>query len=470
MHHLRKFPHPAVIAFIVIMALAPLQQALSQDLIQNHVILKIQKGALLDPILGDLNTVKIDTIAGKNTFLVYYSDPIPVDIVVARFEGVPDVIYARPDLVCAVPEIDQISQSFPDENRPVFVSGVSPESYYDQQGAIVISADSANLISTGVGVTVAVIDNGIEYSHPLFDNSISANGHDFVDDDDYPAEEIGSLLGHGTFVSGIIRRIAPGSVIMPLRAFDADGIGSSFKIAQAIYWAIDNGAGVINMSFSMTESDQVIHDAINAALEAKLALVASPGNDGLELPTYPAAYAGVIAASAIDSLDNIAPFSNYGNYIDVCAPGVNIYSSMAGEYQWGTWSGTSFSAPIVSGICALIRSLEPTLNSYSVRNLIKTTAETELYWGTLIADDPMYGWGRVNAFKAVWDLAAGEVDMLHGINLLDLNYLSRYVFRGGPPPKPSAIRGDMNLNGAVDSLDVNHLLEQIYRSGGTPQE
>lgn len=471
MHHLRKFPHHAVIAFIVIMALAPLQQAFSQDMIQNHVILKIQKGALLDPILGDLNTVEIDTIAGKNTFLVYYSDSMPVDSVVMRFEGVPEVIYARPDLVCAMPEIDQISQSFPDESRPVFVSGVSPESYYDQAGAVVISADSANLISTGSGVTVAVIDNGIDYNHPLFQNSISEYGYDFIDDDGNPAEETGTLLGHGTFVSGIVKRIAPSCVIMPLRAFDAEGIGSSFKVAQAIYWAVDNGAGVINMSFSMTESDPVIHDAIDAALGASLALSASPGNNGQEMPTYPAAYAGVIAASAIDSLDYIAPFSNYGNYIDVCAPGVNIYSSMAGEYQWGTWSGTSFSAPIVSGVCALVLSLEPGINSYSIRNLIKTTAETDLYWGTLTANDSMYGWGRVNAFNAVWNLAAGDVDMLHGINILDLNYLSRYVFRSGPPPKPEAIRGDMNLNGLVDSIDVNHLVEQIYKNGGgTPAE
>ncbi|MEW5924600.1 MAG: S8 family serine peptidase, partial [Candidatus Zixiibacteriota bacterium] len=277
--------------------------------------MKIQKGALLATILGELNAVAIDTIAGKSTFLIYYSDPLPVDSVVELLEGDPDVIYAQPNFLCAVPEIGQISQSFPDENKPVYISGVSPDLYYDQQGAIIVSADSANLISTGDGVTVAVIDNGIDYNHPLFENSISASGFDFIDNDDYPAEEIGGLLGHGTFVSGLIKRIAPDCIIMPLRAFDAEGLGSSFKVAEAIYWAIDNGAGVINMSFSMSETDPVIYDAVSVALEANLALAASPGNDGQELTTYPAAYTGVIAISAIDSLDYIAPFSNYGNYI-----------------------------------------------------------------------------------------------------------------------------------------------------------
>ncbi|MEW5924601.1 MAG: S8 family serine peptidase, partial [Candidatus Zixiibacteriota bacterium] len=150
---------------------------------------------------------------------------------------------------------------------------------------------------------------------------------------------------------------------------------------------------------------------------------------------------------------------------------VNIYSSLAGEYQWGTWSGTSFSTPIVSGVCALVLSLDPDMTSYSIRNLIKTTAETELYWGVVSINDPMYGWGRVNAFKAVWDLVVGEVDMLRGTNILDVNYLSRYVFRNGPPPKPEAIRGDINLNGSVDSTDVTKLVDQIYRNGsGAPQE
>lgn len=470
MHRQRNLPYLLVTAFLVIIALTPLQQTFSQDKILNHVVVKIQKGALLAPILGDLDAVAIDTIAGRSTFLIYYSDPLPVDSVIDRLEINPSVIFAQPDYLCAIPEIGQISQSFPDENRPIFINGVSPELYYDQQGAILVSADSANLISTGVGVTVAVIDNGLAFNHPLFENSISANVFDFVDNDDYPAEEIGGLLGHGTFVSGVIKRVAPGCMIMPLRAFDAEGLGSSFKVAEAIYWAISNGADVINMSFSTSEPDPVIFEAVNSALEANLALAASPGNEGQEMATYPSAYAGVIAVSAVDSLDYLAWFSNYGNYIDVCAPGVNIYSSLAGEYEWGTWSGTSFSAPVVSGVCALVMSIDPNLNSYSVRNLIKSTAETELLWGTVTINDPMYGWGRVNAFAAVWDLVVGDVDMLGGTNVLDVSYLSRFLYRNGPPPKPQMMRGDVDLSGSIDTIDINSLIDQIYGNGnGAPQ-
>jgi len=438
-------------------------------MLQNHVVLKIQKGAQINQIIEVLNAAVIDTISGRSTFLVYYSDPLPVDTVIEMLQGDPNVVYAQPDYLCSIPEIDQISQSFPDENRPVYVTGVSPEPYYDQSGTVNIYADSAHLLTTGAGVIVAVIDNGIDYTHPLFENSLIA-GYDFIDSDDNPTEESGTLLGHGTFVSGIIKRVAPDCMVMPLRAFDGEGYGSSFNVAEAIYLAIDNGADVINMSFSMTVPDPVVDDAVMGAINANIAMAAAPGNNGQMMVTYPAAFSGVIAVSAIDNLDYLAAFSNYGEYIDVCAPGVNIYSALAGEYQWGTWSGTSFSTPIISGICALLLSLDSNLNSYSIRNLIRTTATTDLYWGTIETNDPQYGWGRVNAFSAVWELVVGEVDMLRGTNILDISYLTRFVFQNGPQPQPEPIRGDVNLSGGIDSLDVDSLINRLYRNGnGSPQ-
>ena len=187
MYRHRNLPQFAAIIIVTVLIALPLQTAYSINMQQNHVVLKIQKGASIDNVLVELDAAAIDTIAGKNTFLVYYSDPLPVNTIVDILQNDPDVVFAQPNFLCAVPEIGQISQSFPDENRPVFISGVSPLLYYDQSGAIAVSADSANLLSIGTGVTVAVIDNGIEYNHPLFENYISPVGYDFIDEDDFPA-------------------------------------------------------------------------------------------------------------------------------------------------------------------------------------------------------------------------------------------------------------------------------------------
>jgi thermitase len=199
---------------------------------------------------------------------------------------------------------------------------------------------------------------------------------------------------HGTLCAGIIAVVAPDSMIMPLRVFDDTGSADLFTISKAIRYAAQQGAQVINMSFGTLQNSQAIKNSIDFALSRNVVLVASAGNNNTSAPQYPAAYDGVITTAATDLIDRKASFSNYGNYVDVDAPGVNIFSSYPGG-SYSVVSGTSFSAPMIAGTAALIRSLPST----GVAGKISAGAIN------IDSKNPNYahqlGSGRIDVFQAV---------------------------------------------------------------------
>jgi subtilisin family serine protease len=161
--------------------------------------------------------------------------------------------------------------------------------------------------------------------------------------------------GHGTMVAGVLAAVAPDAMIMPIRAFDDHGQADQFTIAKALRWAVDHGADVINMSFGTLEKTQVVKDAVEYAQHNGVTMIGSAGNDGQDKAQYPAAYDKVVSVAATDLLDMRASFSNYGDSIDVSAPGVAIVAPYPGGY-YAVVSGTSFASPIVAGEAALLRS------------------------------------------------------------------------------------------------------------------
>jgi subtilisin family serine protease len=162
---------------------------------------------------------------------------------------------------------------------------------------------------------------------------------------------------HGTLCAGLIAAVAPDSMIMPLRVFDDEGSADLFTIAKAIRYAVNQGADVINMSFGTFHDSEAIRDSISFAAGKGVVLVASAGNNNTSTPQFPAVYSAVIAVAATDGIDKKASFSNYGGHVYVNAPGVNIFSSYP-DGAYSMVSGTSFSAPIVAGTAALVRSLQ----------------------------------------------------------------------------------------------------------------
>jgi len=232
-----------------------------------------------------------------------------------------------------------------------------------------INAAEAKAHATGTGVVVAIVDTGIALDHWFFDGAIAPGGIDLVDGDLVPNDEgdgidnngnglIDEGVGHGTLIAGLVRMVAPDAKLLPIRVQNSDGGGWSFIIAEGIYKAVDGGADVINISLSIPEQSWVLEEAIQYAMDAGVVVVAAAGNDGVLGDLFPAASnsANVVGVAAVDSAGVLATFSNYGlRTVDVAAPGVDLYGPYPGGTGMAYWSGTSFSAGLVSGEIALAR-------------------------------------------------------------------------------------------------------------------
>jgi subtilisin family serine protease len=178
-----------------------------------------------------------------------------------------------------------------------------------------------------------------------------------------------SAFGHGTMTAGIVHLVAPQANIMPLKAFAADGSGYVSNIIRATYYAVQNGAKVLSMSFSFSPSSSEMATAINYANSRGLICVASAGNDGADVLVYPAALNNVMGVASTSDYDTRSTFSNYGSDVWVAAPGEGIIST----YPWGSYAagwGTSFSAPFVSGTAALLVNVSANVNQQSAKEAI----------------------------------------------------------------------------------------------------
>lgn len=294
---------------------------------------------------------------------------------------------------------------------------------WDQQwGPQKISANEAwNLEQGNQEVLVVIIDTGIYYNHPDLVSNYVAGGYDWVNDDPDPMDD----HGHGTHCAGIVAATinnAQGIAglaqvkIMAEKFLSSAGYGSSWDAAQAIIHAIDVGKTISNRiilsnSWGSSGSSTTVEEAMEYAYQNGALITAAAGNDASSGSFYPAAYTEVISVSATDSNDNLASFSNYGNNIEISAPGVSIYSThLDNGYQ--SLSGTSMAAPHVSGVAALIWSHFSSHNRDLVRIVLQTTGDDlgEIGW------DQYYGHGRLNAYKAMQgsvphDIRVAEVNM-----------------------------------------------------------
>lgn len=269
------------------------------------------------------------------------------------------------------------------------------------------ATDGTGLTSfTGSGVKVAVIDTGIDYTHPDLNVSVN-NGTNIIN----PNKTFMDDNGHGTHVAGTIAAVnnnvgvvgvAPEATIYGVKVLDRKGGGWISDIAAGIQWSIDKNVDVINMSLGTTADLSVLRDAVEKADIAGIVVVAAAGNDGDEgnEKLYPGAYESVICVSAVsaDNYDNpstysLAYFSSWGTQVDVTAPGVYVRSTVPdGGYRY--YQGTSMASPHVAGVAALV--IESERESY--RDAIEQTADNSLL---VDYDTDYYGAGLVNAKNAV---------------------------------------------------------------------
>jgi len=267
---------------------------------------------------------------------------------------------------------------------------------------------------TGAGITVAVIDTGVDTSHPALQN-VLAPGFNFIANVNDPSELVDltpamsaaltqsttsildgqnlvemnastvailsqsttSILdgppgefGHGTMTAGLIHLVAPGARIMSLKAFAGDGSSDIFNIVRAIYYAADNGANVISMSFEIGQSSPALQNAIQYAVSKNVVVVAASGNDGGQIVVFPSAYNSVIGVGSTSNSDVKSTFTNFGtNSVFIAAPGEGVITTYPGGNYAAGW-GTSFSTPLVAGEAALILQARPTYKPGDVANAI----------------------------------------------------------------------------------------------------
>jgi hypothetical protein len=232
--------------------------------------------------------------------------------------------------------------------------------------------------------------------------------------------------GHGTHVSGIIAAesntmgvagvsFGSNTKIMPLKTQDSSGSGSTSDIVNAVYYAADNGARIINMSLGSGTSSSSFASAVTYAYNKGVCVFASAGNDGDTSINYPASYPNVVSVGATDNRDNIAEFSNQNSYVDVSAPGVDIYSTMPTyavglndvgcSQTYSFMSGTSMASPMAAGVGALLRSKFPSLTPAQVASKMQTYANDKGAPGR----DNAFGYGRVNAYAALSGKGSDDV-------------------------------------------------------------
>ncbi|MGW5495893.1 type VII secretion-associated serine protease mycosin [Streptomyces olivaceoviridis] len=274
--------------------------------------------------------------------------------------------------------------------------------------------------SKGKDVKVAVIDTGVDTANPQLTRAVAASlGHNFLPSKDSKGEPIDrgnsqgttDTVGHGTRVAGIIAArpmkgtgfvgLAPEATIVPIKQNDAEGHGTARTLVQAIRHAIKVKAGVINISQDTANAiapDEDLHRAVDEALAAGIVVVASAGNDGLggnQKKTYPASYDGVLAVAASDRNNERAAFSQSGDFVGVAAPGVDMISTVPKGGHCPD-NGTSFSAPFVAGVAALIKAKHNDWTPREIVAQIEQTAER-----SIAGHDIRVGWGVVDPVRAL---------------------------------------------------------------------
>lgn len=254
-------------------------------------------------------------------------------------------------------------------------------------------------VSQGARITIAILDSGVDGTHPDLATKMVA-GWNFYDNNSVTAD----VYGHGTKVAGAagaitnngigVASVAPGSLIMPIRVTDTSGMGSIGLMASGITWAADRGARVANLSFSAVGSYATVQTAAQYMKNKGGLVVTSAGNDYTEILAAPSSTN--IVVSATDTTDTKAAWSNYGQFVDVAAPGTSIWTTASGG-TYSTSSGTSFASPVTAGVVALMMAANPSLGPVDIEKLLFSTA---LDLGTP-GFDTYYGYGRINAAAAV---------------------------------------------------------------------
>ena len=339
---------------------------------------------------------------GKGLPAVVSTEGRPMGEVLAELRADPAVEYAEPNYRFGL-AVDGATAAVP-VNDPK----TGPQYSLDR-----MRVRDAWSLATGASRVVAVLDTGVEFGHPDLAGRLLP-GHDFVNNDGDAADD----NGHGTWVTGIIAANANDGIgiagiswsdrVLPVKIMAANGTGDTSDLTSGIVWATDHGATIINMSVGGFPYSTYVHDAIRYAWSRGVVLVGAAGNNGRYETFFPASYPEVVSVSATQVEDEFSFWSSHHADVDVSAPGSSVLTTncavckpnehdLSGDHRYTYISGTSFAAPNVAGVIALIWAGNPSMTNAQVVDRLKATTDDLGSPGF----DTRYGLGRVNAYRAL---------------------------------------------------------------------
>jgi subtilisin family serine protease len=359
----------ACVLMLIAFALPGLAHAGGQDFVPRQALVRFAPGTDVAAFNTQYGTQSLRVIAGRDIHQLL----LPLGADEQTFEQAldldPRVLSA--DLNFFGEDVD------PSGSTQTFFLASSSSAFQNDPTPGLLGVPQALPISTGRGVIVAVIDSGIDSTHPVFAGRIAPGGFNFLDDTTNLADlGPGPQRGHGTLVAGLVLRVAPEAKILPIRVLDSLGQTTTFALAQGIYHAIDRGAQVINISLGTTADPDLLKAAVSEAQARGIIIVAAAGNDDASSPPRsPAGLAslGVIAVASTNAQRVRSEFSNFGSWITIAAPGQGAVGPVPGG-GFGTAQGTSFASPLVAGVAALLRSICPLTPAEIIRGQIRATA------------------------------------------------------------------------------------------------
>lgn len=392
----------------------------------GEILVKFRPGASASSVSAAFGAAVVKSVPRIGVHRLKLKTGQSVEDAVSKLSKNPNVVWAAPNHVV------RLANTVPDDEYFLGTEFCLPEldlcipdggqwGLYNTDGRHDIHAPEAWDIERGsASMVIAIVDTGIQSYHPDLDGKV-LDGYNALDgstdtDDDHM---------HGTFVASVaaantnnydgVAGVDWNARLMPIKVLNADGEGSEAGAAEGIIWAVDHGAKIINLSLGTYDHVQALEDAVNYAWNAGCVVVAASGNDDsddADQRHYPSYYSVCISVGATNELDGrctpadwLEGGSNYGDSLDVMAPGNNIYGAVPGYSDWwlGEWveyeamTGTSAAAPFVSGLASLIWAHNPAWTNEEVRDQIELTCDDVNISGW----DRYTGWGRINAYRAL---------------------------------------------------------------------
>lgn len=342
---------------------------LAQETEVNDVVIHLQKGYSIEKFARDHHSIVDDHVPGTEIYTLL----LPDGETQASFQR---QIHRDRRALSVEANLEISVEQRANPIHFAFDAGPNPGSYLNQYAYHQVNLGQAQQLTKAVSVVVAVLDTGATPNHPALRGHY-LTGYNTFDPTQFPLDlpdgEDNLAVGHGTMIAGLIARLAPTAMILPVRVLNGDGIGTMMTVVHGIYYAMANQARIINISFGSPRNSQVLEEALDAAHKAGILVVASAGNDGSETRHYPAALGDVIAVAALEDSNVKSSYSNFGEFIGLDAPGTGIRSTYwTGGYA--TWSGTSFAAPFVTATAALALMANPDLTADRLSAALKETA------------------------------------------------------------------------------------------------